>query len=640
MTQIAICTKKRLGDFQFVGGSVLSDERANDENKRPNTRQEEERIIEKRERWRSQKQNQRSKLSSQKKRRIREKDRERKRKQKKQGNSETTSSTHENVSGPSLSDDALRKAVYRAKLKIPKSPKKYAEVVTKLVQNTTPRKTEALRKKGITSPNARKKLDMLTETLSATYKSMEGREKNKVKLRRSFVRQLASNIKNRNATAVCSRLGINRKFLTHNITERKYKKRKDALDENTTQSIEEFYRMETVSINVPNKKAVNKAMNSKHVLQDLYRGSYDKWKSLNPDKKVSFSKFLQVKPRDVLKQSRRHLLQCLCEYCENIRLKIVAVNKCEGIKITNKLSCISLIMCPKVGESQFQDLACIQRTCTTCSAKALEEVLEPLCNKEGHFQFKSWDLVKYHNRKTGKTTSKRELVETSLDPREFIKKMVTDVTFLAKHLFEAEWQQTQIGTLVKHVANKQVVIIADFAENYTCFSQNEIQGAHWMRNLVTVHPTITFYRCPEDGEITEEAIYIVSDDNIHNADAFHTFHKKIIQHLTTRNIVIEEQIIITDGCASQYKGKTSFMDASMGIEDFGSTIERVYYGSRHGKNRCDGEGGILKSKVTRGVKSGEVSINNAQEFAMYCQTTLSKPESINGTHNHKRRTII
>jgi hypothetical protein len=73
-----------------------------------------------------------------------------------------------------------------------------------------------------------------------------------------------------------------------------------------------------------------------------------------------------------------------------------------------------------------------------------------------------------------------------------------------------------------------------YAENFTCFSQNEIQGAHWMRNSVTVHPTILNYNSPEcPDSIVEECVDIISDDLVHDAHAFQHFLQVIHQHLTT-----------------------------------------------------------------------------------------------------------
>lgn len=105
-----------------------------------------------------------------------------------------------------------------------------------------------------------------------------------------------------------------------------------------------------------------------------------------------------------------------------------------------------------------------------------------------------------------------------------------------------------------------------------------------MRNSVTIHPTIVNYVCP-DNQIIEECVDILSDDIVHDAHAFQYFFKVIHQHLTTtQKLDVEEYVIVSDGCAGQYKCKTAFMDASNSIEDFGVVIERAYYGSRHGKN--------------------------------------------------------
>jgi hypothetical protein len=91
-------------------------------------------------------------------------------------------------------------------------------------------------------------------------------------------------------------------------------------------------------------------------------------------------------------------------------------------------------------------------------------------------------------------------------------------------LFEARWQQVQFGILSKSLKEKQIIVTADFAENFICFNQNEIQGAHWMRNSVTIHPTIVTcnYMCP-DNQIVEECIDIISDDLVHDAHAFQHF---------------------------------------------------------------------------------------------------------------------
>lgn len=88
-------------------------------------------------------------------------------------------------------------------------------------------------------------------------------------------------------------------------------------------------------------------------------------------------------------------------------------------------------------------------------------------------------------------------MENHNSPSIFIQLFLKELKCLAIHLFEARWQQLQFRNLSKSLKPKQVMLTADFVEHFTCFSQNEIQGAHWMRNSVTIHPTIINYRCPK-----------------------------------------------------------------------------------------------------------------------------------------------
>jgi len=180
----------------------------------------------------------------------------------------------------------LYKAVSRVKTKLPKSPAKYAEVVSKLIEKASPKKTNALKIKGIDSGKVKEWNEDLSSTIKETYKSMKGRRKCQVQMRREFVRQLAIKVKHRNKEKICSRLGINRTLFNSSCKERKEKKRKDAVDVETVRSVEDFFNQEDISINVPNKKAVNKDGINKLVLQTSYEDCFRKWKEREPAKNI------------------------------------------------------------------------------------------------------------------------------------------------------------------------------------------------------------------------------------------------------------------------------------------------------------------------------------------------------------------
>ena len=100
------------------------------------------------------------------------------------------------------------------------------------------------------------------------------------------------------------------------------KKRKDALSEETTADVGGFYErtdfIRTLPQNVT-KKGVKK------VLECSLTTMYDEFKRDHPDAKVSYSKFVAMKPQNVLPMSKHKFMACLCEYCVNIELKIYAL---------------------------------------------------------------------------------------------------------------------------------------------------------------------------------------------------------------------------------------------------------------------------------------------------------------------------
>lgn len=176
----------------------------------------------------------------------------------------------------------------------------------------------------------------------------------------------------------------------------------------------------------------------------------------------------------------------------------------------------------------------------------------------------------------------------------------------------------------------------DFAENYSCISQNEVQAAHWGHEQVTIHPTVAYYKHTNEGydQVVTESIIIISDDTTHDAHAVHAFTKAANEHLEqSRGLNIRKEIQMSDGCSSQYKSKTPFADISCSIIDNGFPTERHFYGSRHGKGPSDGAGAVVKSFVRRGVLGNNVVVNNATDFYEYAKQ-LTKDE------RHSKRTLI
>ena len=75
-------------------------------------------------------------------------------------------------------------------------------------------------------------------------------------------------------------------------------------------------------------------------------------------------------------------------------------------------------------------------------------------------------------------------------------KELKEVDFLKQHLFRTDWQHAQFITMknLDPFPVNSILMMMDFAENYTCTYQDEVQAAHWAHDQVTIHPAVTYYR--------------------------------------------------------------------------------------------------------------------------------------------------
>ncbi|VDI62354.1 Hypothetical predicted protein [Mytilus galloprovincialis] len=107
----------------------------------------------------------------------------------------------------------------------------------------------------------------------------------------------------------------------------------------------------------------------------------------------------------------------------------------------------------------------------------------------------------------------------------------------------------------------------------------------------------------------------------------------------TRSLDIIKQVQCCDGCAGQYRSCLPFCDISYSMQDYGFVTERIFYGSRHGKDPSDGAGAVVKSAARRAITSRMEVINNAEQLASFAKETLTRDDGADG-HTHRKRTII
>ena len=135
---------------------------------------------------------------------------------------------------------------------------------------------------------------------------------------------------------------------------------------------------------------------------------------------------------------------------------------------------------------------------------------------------------------------------------------------LPSHLFRADLQHQQMKLCIQGMQKNEACICMEYAENYQCRFQREVQSAFFDQNQVTIHPMAYYKERMENEELlVKHAIIGITDDYQKGALGVKMFEKEaiiIIEREKGKSLRTVHEF--TDGCASQYKGKISFFDIS------------------------------------------------------------------------------
>ena len=260
-----------------------------------------------------------------------------------------------------------------------------------------------------------------------------------------------------------------------------------------------------VATQLPDKKLVSKKTGQAQAQLRKPLSAYHK-DYVDQGGKASYSTFAKCRPKHVRKMSNARLNQCLCEYCENVNLKVKAVNRISlrHTRINHVYHAVALSTCQGGGK------ACAYRQCGDCDIHLLEEYLTPLKNHVGELSWHRWST-----KKVGAPEVSRKVLETRRGGiTDLIQELSQEVAFLSEHLFRADWQNKQFQNMknLRPFPANRLTYVMNFAENYACVYQEEVQSAHWHHESVTINPITAYRRCTNcDVGITESLIFI-SDD--------------------------------------------------------------------------------------------------------------------------------
>ncbi|MCP3667236.1 MAG: hypothetical protein GY696_32870, partial [Gammaproteobacteria bacterium] len=169
---------------------------------------------------------------------------------------------------------------------------------------------------------------------------------------------------------------------------------------------------------------------------------------------------------------------------------------------------------------------------------------------------------------------------------------------LRRHDFIAKKQSQFCSQRKNQLEDGEVLVVCDFAENYSFVLQDAAQGFHWNNAQATLHPFVVYWK--EKGELKHASFIVISDCLTHDTVAVHLFQRQLMIFLEDKLERKPTKVIyFSDGAASQYKNYKNFINLCCHKEEFGCKAEWHFFATSHGKNACDGLGGTVKRLAAR-----------------------------------------
>lgn len=319
---------------------------------------------------------------------------------------------------------------------------------------------------------------------------------------------------------------------------------------------------------------------------------------------MGLSKFAQIRPKHVQLSNKLPHNVCLCKYHENFMLALDAMNTvCDFPRYSHDF--IETFICENPNKQ------CWLLECVICRNMIKEKLSE--CLQDCRDKNVSWFVWEDSDGKLSKIIKSG----TAFDLQQHIigmSKEFFEHSYIKRHQANC-YQQDRNAVLSTNYDPSVAMIQVDFAENFTCIAQDEIQSFHWAQPQITLFTVSAWFM----GE--QHSMVIVSDNRNHNKINVAVFMDVILKELPND---IKKVHVWSDGPASQFKNR--FIAETIKILKQRNNMNIIwnYFATSHGKGPVDGIGGALKRFVRNRVLRREIIVFNAEQFAAAAESSTVK----------------
>ena len=265
------------------------------------------------------------------------------------------------------------------------------------------------------------------------------------------------------------------------------------LPKETVNLVKVFFQLDSISRQAPGRKdfVTVRENNTKHHIQKRHllwslRECYSILMKENPTTEIGFSKFCSLRPVNVLLSADMPRGVCLCKYHENIKMLCESLHKeIDDFPMYSGTFAENFVCRP---ESEL----CMLGKCKKCAKcpSFLQKIRSSAGNLDEHATWYQWEHVEQMvQAKKGKSLKRvkkiqKVLKEGTVDDLQV--DLEVQLPSFLEHVFVKRQQARFFKEKLEHLTEEEAVVQVDFAENYSCKYQREVQSAHWSQDQVTL----------------------------------------------------------------------------------------------------------------------------------------------------------
>ena len=302
----------------------------------------------------------------------------------------------------------------------------------------------------------------------------------------------------------------------------------------------------------------------------------------NSELKNKVLDFCKYWPAQFVKPCPSEFGTCLCITCQNMELKVLALQNRKLIHNFYKLEDI-------VFDSRNGNFDTENYFKKDVESLALEE------HKHIDIAFQQWEKVKQTevNKNTGKVKGDKIMrLAKHLTAIELGKDILEEFENYKNHL-ERDFVMKQELKYVRLEAleNADVAVLhVDWAEQHKLTEVKEIQSAYFNgRYSYDIHTGYCYTKDDSHGFAS------LSDSSDHRAEAIHCALKPKIVQLVGKGF--RKIVICSDSPVSQYRNAKNIFLMKILAQELQVSIRLLFTEAGHGKSPCDGVGGNIKTQV-------------------------------------------